>query len=318
MTAIQKAEQLLEEITLRCTAAGLPVGPTERKQWNVEAGVGEGPQAVKVLVYFNAKGSLTPKVQGKASPLRELVEMQLHGDTPLASAFLPADVRTWIGVDESGKGDYFGPMVAAGVLVTEATLDGLRPLLLRDSKELAAERIKRAAAEIRRVCEGAIAVVTVLPERYNEVMAGTSFGKNSQRILAWMHARCIVDLLEKHDGVRHAVCDKFAHESVIGRALLTRGRTIRVHQHVRAEADPAVAAASIIARDEFTRRMAQLESTAGCRLPLGASDERGILEAARHIVAGEGPGGLKKYAKLHFKTTEKMRGKLGSGRLFEE
>ena len=318
MTAIEKAQQLLEEITLRCTAAGLPVGPVAHKQWNVEAAVGEGPQAVKVLVYFNAKGSLTPKVQGKAGPLRELVELQLHGEDPVASAFLPANVREWIGVDESGKGDYFGPMVAAGVLVNDERLERLRPALLRDSKELGADRIARAAADIRRVCEGAIAVVTVMPERYNEFMAGASFGKNSQRMLAGMHARCIEDLREKHDGVRHAVCDKFGNESVIRRALLTRGRTITVHQHVRAEADPAVAAASIIARDEFTRRMARLQSAAGCRLPLGASDERGILEAARHIVANEGSSGLKKYAKLHFKTTEKMRGKLGGERLFEE
>jgi ribonuclease HIII len=318
LNAADNAETLLDEILLRCTAAGLAVGPTTHRQWNVEAPVGEGPQAVKVLVYFNAKGSLTPKIQGKASPLRELVELQLHGDAPVASAFLPADVREWIGVDESGKGDYFGPMVAAGVLVTDDTLERLRPVILRDSKELAPERIGSAAKEIRRVCEGAIAVVTVMPERYNEFMAGASFGKNSQRILAWMHARCIEDLLETHEGVKHAVCDKFANESVIRRALMTRGRTITVHQHVRAEADPAVAAASIIARDEFIRRMSQLQGAAGCRLPLGASDERGILEAARHIVADEGPAGLKKYAKLHFKTTEKMRGKLGGARLFED
>ena len=202
--------------------------------------------------------------------------------------------------------------------MTKETLELLRPVMLRDSKELGPDRITRAAADIRRICAGAFAVVTILPERYNEFMAGASFGKNSQRILAWMHARCIEDLLEKHEGVHHAICDKFADESVIRRALLTRGRMITVHQHVRVETDPAVAAASIIARDEFTRRMAQLEAKAGCRLPLGASDERGILEAARHIVASEGPGGLKKYAKLHFKTTEKMRGKLGGERMFEE
>ncbi|MBE0644797.1 MAG: ribonuclease HIII [Bacteroidetes bacterium] len=310
MTAQQKAEQLLDEITMRCTGAGLPVGETTHKQWNVEAAVGEGPGAVKVLVYFNAKGSLTPKIQGKASPLRELVEMQLHGDEPLKSAFLHAEVHAWIGVDESGKGDYFGPITAAGVLVTDETLAQLRPLVLRDSKELVAARINSAAAEIRRICEGSYAIVTVMPEKYNEFMAGTSFGKNSQRILAWMHARCIEDLLEKHENVKHAICDKFADDAVIRRALQTRGRGITVHQHVRAEADPAVAAASILARWEFTRRIAQLEDAAGCRLPLGASDERGILEATRHILGREGAGGLKKYAKLHFKTTEKIRGRM--------
>jgi ribonuclease HIII len=315
-TPIRLAEEHLNTICDRCTAAGLLVGPVSRRDWNVEAEVSDGVHTARVLVYFNAKGSLTPKVQGKKGPFKELVELQLHGDEPLKSAFLHAEVRSWIGVDESGKGDYFGPITAAGVLVDTRTLGQLRPVVLRDSKELAAARINSAAAEIRRICEGRYAIVTVMPERYNEFMAGTSFGKNSQRILAWMHARCIEDLLEKHTDVKHAICDKFANEAVIQRALQTRGRGITVHQHVRAEADPAVAAASILARWEFTRRIQQLEAAAGCRLPLGASDERGILQSARHIVANEGAAALKKYAKLHFKTTEKMAGKMGSGELF--
>jgi ribonuclease HIII len=317
MTPSERAEAELNTILDRCTAAGLLVDPIVQKQWNVEADVGDGSKTVKVLVYFNAKGNLTPKVQGKQTPLRDLVQMQLYGDEPLRSAFLPETVTTWIGVDESGKGDYFGPLVAAGVLVDAETLQRLRPLLLRDSKELAAERITRAAREIRTICGDRTTVVTILPERYNQLMEESSFGKNSQRMLAWMHARVIENLLEKNEGVGHAICDKFGNESVIERALMKKGRTIRVHQHVRAEADPAVAAASVIARDEFVRRMVQLEQQAGCRLPLGASDEGGILRAANHIVTSEGPQALRVYAKMHFKTTGKMAGRLGSGDLFQ-
>ncbi|MBR9978390.1 MAG: ribonuclease HIII [Bacteroidetes bacterium] len=310
MSPSEKAEALLETILLRCTAARLPVGEVLHRQWNVEAAVGEGPAAVKVLVYFNAKGTLTPKIQGKKSPLRDLVELQLYGDEIPGSPFLPADVCNWIGVDESGKGDYFGPLVAAAVEVSADSLLQLQTLILRDSKELGAERITRAAKDIRRICEGKFSIVTVLPERYNTFMEGTSFGKNSQRILAWMHARCIEDLLGQGGAARHAVCDKFANDAVIRRALMTHGRSITVHQHVRAEADPAVAAAAILARDEFTRRIAQLSKQAGCRLPLGASDERGIFLAARHIMKTEGMTALRSYAKLHFRTTQKMLAEL--------
>ncbi|MBN1447897.1 MAG: ribonuclease HIII [Bacteroidetes bacterium] len=317
MTPSERAEAELNTILDRCTAAGLLVEPIVHKDWNVQADVGDGSKTVKVLVYFNSKGNLTPKVQGKQTPLRDLVQMQLHGDEPLRSAFLPETVTTWIGVDESGKGDYFGPLVAGGVLVDAETLQRLRPLLLRDSKELAAERITHAAREIRTICGDRTTVVTILPERYNQLMEEASFGKNSQRMLAWMHARVIENLLEKNEGVGHAICDKFGNESVIERALMKKGRTICVHQHVRAEADPAVAAASVIARDEFVRRMAQLEQQAGCRLPLGASDESGILRAADHIVKNEGAQALRKYAKMHFKTTGKMAGRLGSGSLFQ-
>lgn len=316
MTPSQRAEEALNTILDRCTAAGLLVDPIVHKDWNVEADVGNGAQKVKVLVYFNSKGKLTPKVQGKKTPVRELVELQLYGDEPVASPFLSETVKAWIGVDESGKGDYFGPLTAAGVLVDAEALLRLRPLLLRDSKELTGGRITQAAREIRSICGDGVTVVTIMPERYNELMTQSAFGRNSQRMLAWMHARVIENILEKHEGVEHAICDKFAQESVIERALMKKGRAITVHQHVRAEADPAVAAASIIARDEFTRRIAQLEEQAGCRLPLGASNESAILRAADHIVKKEGAKGMKKYAKLHFKTTEKMVGKLGMEGLF--
>jgi ribonuclease HIII len=301
-----KATEHLHDILDRCREAGCEADTVVAKAWNVEADVRLGKEAVRLLVYFNAKGVLTPRVQGKASALKELVELQLHGDAPLRSAFLPGDVTSWIGVDESGKGDYFGPLVAAAVLVTPDSLLRLRPVMLRDSKELHAAAITKAAAQVREICAERFTVVTVLPERYNEFMSGSSFGNNSQRILAWMHARCIENLLEKHPKVHHAVCDKFANESVVDRALMTLGKTITVHQHVRAEADPAVAAAAILARDEFVRRMKQLEDKAGCRLPLGASDERGIIAAGGHIMSNEGKDALGRYAKLHFRTTQQV------------
>ncbi len=316
--ALSKATDHLKELLQRCGDAGCEIGPIGAKDWNVEADVRMGRDALKVLVYFNAKGTLTPKIQGKKTPLKALVELQLHGDEPLRSAFLPPDVATWIGVDESGKGDYFGPLVAAAVLVTPETLLSMRSVLLRDSKELSAARITKAAGELREICKGLSTVVTVMPERYNDFMSGDSFGKNSQRILAWMHARCIENLLEQHEKVHHAVCDKFANESVIERALMPRGKKITVHQHVRAEADPAVAAAAILARDEFVRRMRQLEGKAGCTLPLGASDEHGIVAAGRHILGNSGKAALGQYAKLHFRTTQMVMRRWGTRDAFEE
>jgi len=303
VTALERATSLLDDILTRCREAGCLTAPMENKPWNVEAVVHNGKEKVKVLVYFNAKGVLTPKVQGRATPFRELVELQLHGDQALTSPFLPDSVAAWIGVDESGKGDYFGPIVAAAVLLTPESSLQLRRLLLRDSKQMDATRIRKAAAGLHGICAGHYTIVTVMPERYNAFMKGDSFGGNSQRILAWMHARCIENLLASHRDVQHAICDKFANEAVINHALMSLGRSITVHQHVRAEVDPAVAAASILARNEFICRMKQLEQRCGCNLPLGASDERGIVDAAVHILKNEGPNALNHYAKLHFRTT---------------
>ncbi len=306
--ALQRATTELHRILAACRNEDVSCGDIETRDWNVEAVVRDDKDSVKVVVYFNAKGNLTPKIQGKDSPLRQRVEQQLHGSEPLASAFLPSNITTWIGVDESGKGDYFGPLVAAGVCVTPEDLLKLKSALLRDSKELSAERITIAARKVREICGERCTVVTVPPAKYNTFMEGTSFGKNSQRILAWMHARCIENLLEAGCEAAHAICDKFAGEHVIERALLPLGRGITVHQHVRAEADPAVAAASVLARDEFVRRMKQLEQQCGHALPFGASDERGIAAAGTHIVRTHGWAALRDYAKLHFRSSRLIKG----------
>jgi len=207
-----------------------------------------------------------------------------------------------IGVDESGKGDYFGPLVVAGVGVP---VDGGREVLatlgVRDSKTVSDGQAHRLAEVVRRAYP--TAVVAVGPERYNTLYAEM---RNLNRLLAWAHARVIENLLERWPECREAISDQFANAAVLERALLARGRRVALVQRPRAEADPVVAAASIVARSEFLRRLDALGKRFGVSLPKGAGPP--VLVGGADFVRRHGAAALGQVAKLHFRTTRQLTG----------
>lgn len=201
-----------------------------------------------------------------------------------------------IGVDESGKGDYFGPLVIAACYVGPehyAELEGVR-----DSKKLTDALALKLDAVIRRVCPHA--VVAIGPTKYNELYAKIG---NLNRLLAWGHARAIENALEQHPS-ELVISDQFADPAGLKRALLQKGREVRLESRVRAESDLAVAAASVLARAEFLRRLRSLGETVGMDLPKGAGSP--VLEAGRKFVRTLGRERLGEVAKLHFKTTQQL------------
>ena len=208
--------------------------------------------------------------------------------------------KAWIGLDESGKGDYFGPLVVAGVCMTPALAASLRELGVRDSKKVSDSRVMKLDSEIRSKTH--YSVVSIGPERYNELYDKM---KNLNRLLAWGHARALENLRGKVDCDR-ALADQFGDVKLIQNALLEKGKKIFLEQRVRAEEDTAVAAASIVARAEFLRRLDGLREKHGLKLPKGASTE--VQNAVRELikkypVMGNRKALLKKVAKWHFRTT---------------
>lgn len=210
-----------------------------------------------------------------------------------------ADVVCWVGSDESGKGDYFGPLVVAAVALTQENWRVLAELGVQDSKNLTDARATSIAEQVRDAFPNE--VLTIMPPRYNELWAKF---RNVNRLLAWAHARVIENVIEKAPQATAAVADQFGDESLIRNALFERGREVRLVQMPRAERDPAVAAASILARAEFLRRLDQLSREAGVRLPKGASSQ--VDAVARSLVAQRGPDALHAIAKMHFKTTQRV------------
>jgi ribonuclease HIII len=208
----------------------------------------------------------------------------------------------WIGIDESGKGDYFGPLVIAAVHVTPRIAEDLLALNVRDSKKISDNVIRTLAEDIRVLCRHS--VVAIGPERYNQLYEKI---RNLNRLLAWGHAKALETLLEQVPCTR-AIADQFGDERLILNALQEKGRLIHLEQRHKGEEDTAVAAASILARDEFVRRLARLSSELGMPLPKGAS--QAVEAAAKSVAAKHGPEGLAKVAKMHFKTTKSVLGEL--------
>ena len=204
-----------------------------------------------------------------------------------------------IGVDESGKGDYFGPLVIAACYVGPehyAELEGVM-----DSKKLTDTKALELDRAIRRTCP--FSVIAIGPPKYNELYDKM---KNLNVLLAWGHAQSIENVLEIQP-CDLVISDQFAKDDrVIRRQLKERGQKVKLVSRVRAEADLAVAAASVLARAEFLRKLDSLGREFGMTLPKGAGGQ--VDNAAIRFVKSNGRESLSKVAKLHFRTTEKLFG----------
>jgi len=209
-----------------------------------------------------------------------------------------------IGIDESGKGDYFGPLVVAAVFVDATTQDELALMQVRDSKKISDGRILEMASDIKSICPHS--VIAIGPQKYNELYAKI---RNLNRLLAWGHAKALETLLEQVSCER-AISDQFGDERLILNALQEKGRKIILEQRTKAESDLAVAAASILARAEFLIRLKRLSEEIGTTLPKGASPA--VELAGKMVVKKQGQVRLGTVAKLHFKTTKAVLGETSS------
>lgn len=206
-----------------------------------------------------------------------------------------------IGTDESGKGDYFGPLVVAAVCVDETSAGELRSIGVRDSKTCTNKEIREIAEKITRICAGRFGIVEFSPAKYNRLYEQlSSEGKNLNTLLAWGHAKAIEELLENVD-CKLVLSDKFGDEHLIRGKLQEKGKTVRLVQMYRAEQNIAVAAASILARARFLERVAAMSEKYGMTFPLGAS--AGVIAAGKQFVAKSGLAKLHLVAKMHFRTT---------------
>lgn len=256
------------------------------------------------VAFYPKKGRLLIQGKGTNEFLEHTLLLTPDAIAPARSRTLPAlvDTTPHFGVDESGKGDYFGPLVIAGVYSDEKSAHALIKLGCRDSKQIADDsQIIAMANKIKKVSGVAWEVVCIGPARYNELY--TEIG-NLNRLLAWGHARVIAALHEKVPACPRALSDQFANEWVLKRALGQRHIPVQLEQRTKAESDVAVAAASILARARFVQWMKQTEEAAQCPLPLGCAPH--VTQAARQFVAKHGAERLRDVAKLHFKVTQQV------------
>lgn len=215
-----------------------------------------------------------------------------------------------MGVDESGKGDFFGPLVIASAYVDPALAERYRELNVRDSKSITSDKVSQTiAGQIIKASGGRFGFVSIGNGAYNRLYHSM---RSVNLILAWGHARCIEDLLAKVPSCPRAISDQFGPTKQIENALMKKGRSIELIQRTKAESDPAVAAASILARAGFLRGLLQLGEKYKQEFPKGASPQ--VIEAAVELVKKNGPKVLLDVAKCHFKTADVVLAKAGFSR----
>lgn len=265
----------------------------------------------KVNVVLYESGKLVVQGKGTQDFVEFLLEPEVLRQARLGyeSVVDPELLLPRLGVDESGKGDFFGPLCVAAVYVNESVLKSWANLGIRDSKRISSEKKVAELADLIRKTPGCVvSVVPIGNEAYNRLYATM---KSINSILAWGHARVIENLMLKKHSMNpppvRVISDQFASsKTIIANALMSLGREIELVQRHRAETDLAVAAASILARHEFVTRLAGLEKEFGLKLPKGASAS--VDARAKEFLARHGSEKLHKVAKTHFRTALRAQG----------
>lgn len=263
-----------------------------------------------IRIYQNKKGILKidySQLKGgvNATKIQSLIEGKMISSDSAKSNKKGVELGLpIIGTDESGKGDYFGPLVSAGVYVDEQSATDLIACGVKDSKKLSDNKNLELAHEIAKVCKGRSAIIEISPEKYNNLYEQfKKEKKNLNTLLAWGHAKAIEEILSKVD-CKVAIADQFADERFILGKLQEKGKKLKLIQMHKAEQNIAVAAASILARARFLEKLSKLSDEYKTDLPKGVS--RTVIENARKIVDLHGKETLRKVAKLHFKTTSEV------------
>ena len=262
-------------------------------------------QKNKLSVAVYEKG---PKVLVQGRDVEEFVQFELEpkilGEAKLGyeEVHSPEMFEPHFGVDESGKGDFFGPLVISGVYVDRGIGRKLLDAGVVDSKRIGSDtRIRALADTIRKSSLGLAETVLIGPAKYNELYE--KFG-NLNKLLGWGHARVIENLLAKKPACPRSLSDQFADARVISASLLKHGRKIAIEQRPRAESDIAVAAASIVAREAFINWLERKSKELGIRLERGVSPS--VKDTARKLVEMNGPDALREVAKMHFRTAHEI------------
>lgn len=205
---------------------------------------------------------------------------------------------THIGTDESGKGDFFGPLVIAGVMVDEKAAKIFLDAGIKDSKKVTDKKILTLEPLIKE--NSVYSVIAISNPKYNELYGKI---KNLNRLLAWGHARVIENILTEQT-CEYVLSDQFGDESLIKSALMEKGKTVRLEQMHRAESDIAVAAASILARAEFVHRIQKMETAFGVKFPKGCAPQ--VKVSAKEFIEKYGKDRLFEVCKTHFKTYKEV------------
>lgn len=258
----------------------------------------QGEHDIPVNIYYSKKKGISVVIGGSpVSPLKPVLQKII--DLPIDEPVNDHNWDIWLGSDESGKGDFFGPLVVCGFLCKKAMIKSLQNMGVKDSKLLKDKDVRVIAEELLQKFSPFIRCIVLKPMKYNTIYQSLAVnGKNLNNLLAWMHSRIILDMHKKHE-FQGAVIDRFASNKVLHYSLKGLDN-ISILNKYKGEIDLAVASASIIARDRFLKEMENMKKKYQIDFPKGSY--HGIVQAGKLFVEKYGKERLNEVAKTHFKT----------------
>ncbi|MFC1887331.1 ribonuclease HIII [Candidatus Cloacimonadota bacterium] len=266
-------------------------------QYGQQLKLSDGESEIKINVYYSMRKGVSVVLGGKNnSSIYLKLHKLLYGKTV---EVVKHDWKRWAGTDESGKGDFFGPLVVCGFVMEAKFKTRFQEMGIKDSKKMNDKEVIKIAEYLFSNHRRSFEILILQPAKYNELYKKFSEqNKKLNELLAWMHGRVILNLHEKLK-FEGAVIDKFAGEQVLKGSLKDLDK-IALIQRYRAEDDLAVACASILARYKFLKTMDELSSKFKMDLPKGASQK--VIEVASAFSSKYGKDKLNEVAKIHFKT----------------
>ena len=299
MNIKESASQKIVEYKKLLLSNGFICTTIQEKQYNYEVTATKNNIKNKVQVYFGKKG-IRNVIQGSTSS-KEYNELNgiISGNPSLSfKEDNELSYTEYIGTDETGKGDYFGPLVIAGMYVNEEIIKFLYELGVRDSKELSDPQIDRIAKVIKNAYPSNYSIISLNPEKYNEVYEKI---KNVNKLLDWGHSKVIENIYQTFKP-ETIIIDQFSKTPL--KVSTTKGfANVNFVYMPKAEKHIGVAAASILARNEMNKWFYNMIDS-GINVLRGASSE--VENTARNIYFENGKQALVKLVKLHFKTTKKI------------
>lgn len=300
MTIQNQAFELINQIKKKLSDTGIECGITEKRQYNFEFTAREFSEKIKVQVYFGKKGVKTVLQGNSDLEIHSKIESILNGGKVNSGKDKNlAEPDEYLGSDETGKGDFFGPLTVAAVYLNKDLSDKLKKIGVCDSKDLNDNQINLMAEEIKGIIGNKFKVIIVEPEVYNEVYVKFN---NLNKMLDSLHFQVLDPLLEKFK-CKNVIVDKFS-KSELEIVKKWGSESVEFEIVTKAERYTAVAAASILARAAFNSWFEKNRDEEGDELPKGAS-----LNVEKFASVKKKIFGLKYFenkAKLHFKTINKI------------
>ena len=273
--------------------------PTREVQYARHAFDGD---SVKVVAYES--GKLVIQGKGTEDFVTNILEPEVTGEFKMGYEEVnhPEWFEPHAGLDESGKGDLFGPVVCACVIADGEMVKSWMEQGIRDSKTITDGAIMKMAKSIASTKGVVIKTAFTGMEKYNELYL--KFGDNLNKLLAWLHGKALNDALKLRKP-EWGLLDQFSKQPLVQKYL--EDSDFDLQMRTKAEEDPVVAAASIIARATWLQQMKKLEELAGCKIPKGSGSQ--AKDVATELFKKVGESRMPQFCKMHFKTAYQAMGK---------